>query len=68
MNSVHNNKFNRQFMKNCTQSMTAVISMLLSLIASDLRAQQSSKELEEILVTAQRRTQNLQNVPISISV
>ncbi len=48
--------------------MTAVISMLLSLIASDLRAQQSSKELEEILVTAQRRTQNLQNVPISISV
>lgn len=46
----------------------SVAVLSLTLVAADMHAQQTSNGLEEILVTAQRRTQNLQNVPISISV
>lgn len=42
--------------------------LLVVLACTDVHAAQSAGGLEEVLVTAQRRTQNLQDVPISISV
>ncbi|MDZ4729649.1 MAG: TonB-dependent receptor [Xanthomonadales bacterium] len=44
-----------------------LITLLVPVTAAPVLAQEASGALEEIVVTAQRREQNLQNVPISIT-
>ena len=61
----------KQFKRNpIASAVSAVVtgSMMMSVVAAPAEAQQATGALEEIVVTAQKREQNLQDVAISVQV
>jgi iron complex outermembrane receptor protein len=61
MNSL---KFDRQVM---ARALLSALAVSLSGVAQSVVAQQSTGGLEEVIVTAQKREQNLQDVPVAVT-